>query len=65
MEECFYGVSLQQITAELTEDELELFGKWFTGQTGAICEGQHCAEAHGFVVYKWDFERFKLGLKKN
>lgn len=73
--ECPLGYTTRQLEQILTPQRLESFWEWFTGQTGAICDGRlynHeikayepspcAANPHGMVVYRSDFERFLAGL---
>ncbi len=60
--DCTYGYTLAQVE-ELVAD-MDRFHRWFEGQTGALCMGEQCDEAHGLVVYRHDvsrYLRFRLG----
>jgi len=56
---CQYGYTQEQLHA-IFGARLHEFEKWFTGQTGAICDDPGCGE-HGLVVYRWDVERYVAG----
>lgn len=70
---CRFGYPRDQVRAVVGDAQVDAFGKWMRGQTGAICDGQQynydlkvyestgCGP-HGMVVYKWDVERFLRGL---
>lgn len=65
---CQVGYPVAQVV-EILGDLKPAFDKWFTGQTGGICEGKvynhgtgnhepsGCGP-HGFAVYTWDLKRW-------
>lgn len=67
---CAYGYPLEQCE-ELLGEEYPEFVRWMTGQTAMLCQGRQynyetkewelslCnGDAHGQVVYRWDYDRF-------
>lgn len=72
--ECPLGYPKSQLDTIFGDDVARLW-QWMRGQTGAICTGTRynhdtgayelspCAKtgAHGYVVYRWDVERFMVG----
>lgn len=71
--ECKYGFTRDQVEDILQGARLKDFDNWCYGQTMMLCTGVRynhdekkyeasgCDEAHGPVVYPWDFERFLAG----
>ncbi|RAO26490.1 hypothetical protein PSN13_06518 [Micromonospora saelicesensis] len=68
---CRYGYTVEQLQ-EALGDRADAFGRWMSGQTGAICDGRaydydaceyretNCGP-HGSVVYSHDLRRFLAG----
>lgn len=69
--ECSYGYPASQLERELDADTFKRLGEWMRGQTMMICDGQRynrdsgeceaTGTAHGYVVSRWDVERFLAG----
>lgn len=76
--ECILGYPLDQLDEVLGSDERrQAFRRWFTGQTGAVCDGMRfdydkgqyedteCVDApHGMVVYEYDVRRFLATVER-
>lgn len=71
--ECRFGFTASQVE-EIMGSRFDEFTGWMYGQTMSICDGtlwdyaqkkavpSDCGRAHGTVIYRWDVERFLIGL---
>lgn len=70
---CRYGYTVDEVR-EIMGHRFDAFTYWMRGQTMMICDGttydyeakvkvpSECGVAHGTVIYRWDVERFLVGL---